>query len=65
MFGRMIGFKALENRLQQIWDMRGMLSIVDLGQEFYLVTFTSEEDHDFYMLEGPCIIYNHYLTIME
>lgn len=37
-------FKALETRLQQLWARKGIINIVDLGQEFFLVTFTCEED---------------------
>lgn len=63
MLGRHIGYKALENRLHQMWDMRGIINIVDLGQDFFLVTFTSEEDQEFAILEGPWMIYDHYLTV--
>lgn len=42
--GRIIGHKTLENRLQQMWDRQGILNIADLRQEFYLITFTREED---------------------
>lgn len=41
-----------------MWARRGDLSIVDLGQEYYLVTFGSEEDHDFALMEGPWLIYD-------
>lgn len=41
MLRRIIGYKELENKIQQIWGKRGVLNIVDLGQEYYLVTFTS------------------------
>lgn len=38
---------------------------MDLGQDFFLVTFTCEEDQEFALLEGPWMIYDHYLTARE
>lgn len=41
--GKRIGFKALKNRLNQMWAMNEIMNIVDLVQEYYMVSFTSEE----------------------
>lgn len=65
MLERRIRFKDLETRLQQLWMRKGIIHIVDLGQDFFLVTFTCEEDQDFALLEGPWMIYDHYLTARE
>lgn len=46
MLGRTIGYKALENRLHHMWEKRGVLNIIDLGKEYYLVSFNSEKDHN-------------------
>lgn len=62
-----------ENRIAKPWKKgvivkmmgRGMLNRVNLGQDFYLVTFTIEEDQRYALLEGPWLIYDHYLTIRE
>ncbi|KAI5404273.1 hypothetical protein KIW84_051431 [Lathyrus oleraceus] len=62
MLGRSIRFRALENKLQLLWAKRGVLNIIDLGQEFHLVTFTIPEDQSDALLEGPWMIYDHYLT---
>ena len=43
MLGKRIGFKALENRLNQLRVKRGTLNIIDLGQEYYLITFSNKE----------------------
>lgn len=65
MLGRSIGFKALENRMKLLWAKRGVLNIIDLGQEFYLVTFTNPEDHTVALLEGLWLVYDHYLMVRE
>lgn len=64
-FGEKISFKALENRLQQLWPRKGVLSIVDLGHDYYLITFTREEDHQTVLMEGLWIIYDLYLIVRE
>lgn len=43
MMGRRIGFKVLENKLQQMWARTWVISIVDMGYEYHLVTFKGEE----------------------
>lgn len=53
MLGRQIGYKALENRLNQMWARNGVLSIVDLGQDYYLVTFTNAEDQYAILMDVP------------
>ncbi|XP_058742270.1 uncharacterized protein LOC131614729 [Vicia villosa] len=65
MLGRRIGYKALENRLNQLWARNGCLSIVDLGQEYYLVTFTNKEDQYSALIDGAWLIYDHYLSMRE
>lgn len=61
--GRRICYKALENHLRHMWARRGVLNIIDLYQEYYLVTFRSQEGHYFALMEGPWLIYD--LTIRE
>lgn len=53
MMGKRTGYKALESQLSQLWAKRGVLNIVDLGKEYYLVTFTNEEDQNLALMEGP------------
>jgi hypothetical protein len=39
--------------------------MVDLGNDYYLVTFSNKEDQTQALLEGPWLIYDHYLTVRE
>lgn len=48
-----------------MWARKGDLNNVDLGQEYYLVTFSSEEDHGFTLMDGAWLIYSHYLSVRE
>lgn len=53
LLGRKIGYKALESRLQQMWVQKGVINIVDIGNEYFLVTFSSMDDHKYVITQGP------------
>jgi hypothetical protein len=65
LLGRRIGYKALETRLKQMWVKKGIINIIDLGNDYYLVTFTHDFDHGTALMNGPWFIYDHYLTVKE
>nr|XP_025616677.1 uncharacterized protein LOC112708979 [Arachis hypogaea] len=46
-----------------MWSGKGSIDVIDLGHEFYLVKFYSQEDLDYALLEGPWKIYDHYLAV--
>lgn len=53
LLGRKIGFKALETRLKQLWVQQGIMSIIDQNNDFFLVTFSHEDDLNHALTEGP------------
>lgn len=63
LLGTKIGFKALEDRLRQMWVRNGIITMVDLGNEYFLVDLSNEEDYAKTLEEGPWLIYNHYLIV--
>jgi hypothetical protein len=63
LLGRRIGYKALETRLKQMWVKKGVINIIDLSNDYYLVTFTHDDDHYTTLMNGPWFIYDHYLTV--
>jgi hypothetical protein len=65
LLGRRIGYKALETRLKQMWVRKGVISIIDLGNDYYLVAFSHEDDQYAALVDGPWFIYDHYLTVKE
>lgn len=48
-----------------MWARNEVLSIVDLWQEYYLVTFTREKDQYPTLMDGPWLIYDHYILVRE
>jgi hypothetical protein len=65
LLGRRIGYKALETRLKQMWVRKGIISIIDLGNDYFLVAFSHEDDQYAALMDGPWFIYDHYLTVKE
>jgi hypothetical protein len=65
LLGRKIGYKALENILKQMWVRNGVINIVDVGNDYFLVTFTNMEDHYRALIDGPWMIYDNYLVVRE
>jgi hypothetical protein len=65
LLGRRIGYKALETRLQQMWVRKGVINIIDLSNDCYLVAFSHEDDQYSALMDGPWFIYDHYLTVKE
>lgn len=41
-----MGYKALETRLKQMWIRKRVINIIDLSNDYYLVTFSYEDDHN-------------------
>ncbi|CAI8594615.1 unnamed protein product [Vicia faba] len=65
LLGKRIGYKVLESRLNQIWVHKGIISIIDLSNDYYLVAFSHEDDKKAAMENGPWFIYDHYLTLKD
>ncbi|WJX42021.1 hypothetical protein P8452_29302 [Trifolium repens] len=65
LLGRRISYKALETRLKQMWVRKGVINIIDLSNDYYLVAFSNEEDQYAALMDGPWFIYDHYLTVKE
>jgi hypothetical protein len=53
----------LMKRLHVLWRIQGDLSLVDLGNEFFLEKFSNAEDRDLALFEGPWMVADHCLTV--
>ncbi|XP_039039738.1 uncharacterized protein LOC120177789 [Hibiscus syriacus] len=63
LLGRMIGYKALLNRIQALWKPIGEIQLIDLENNYFLVKFADEDDYTKVLTEGPWIIYGSYLIV--
>lgn len=65
LLGRTIGFKFLEKKLCQLWARKGIISIVDMANDFFLVKFSAEDDFNRALTKGPWLIFDHYLSVRK
>ncbi|XP_058775096.1 uncharacterized protein LOC131649347 [Vicia villosa] len=48
-----------------MWVRKGVISIIDLSNDYYLVAFSHEDDKKAALANGPWFIYDHYLTVKD
>lgn len=65
LLGREIRYKALETRLEQMWVRRGIINIIDLGNEYFLIAFSYDDDKNVALKDGLWFIYNLYLKMKD
>ncbi|XP_016186131.1 uncharacterized protein LOC107627827 [Arachis ipaensis] len=46
-----------------MWGKQGSIEVIDIGNDFFIVKFFSQEDLDFALTGGPWKIFDHYLAI--
>ncbi|KAL4377977.1 hypothetical protein GQ457_02G032980 [Hibiscus cannabinus] len=63
LLGRFIGYTALLNRIQTLWNPCGEIAMIDLDNGYFLVRFALEEDVSKVLSGGPWLIYGNYLTV--
>ncbi|KAL4303593.1 hypothetical protein GQ457_10G006750 [Hibiscus cannabinus] len=61
LLGRTIGYKALVNRVNALWKPVGLLQVIDLDNNYFLVRFSMPADYTKVLTEGPWTIYGSYL----
>ncbi|KAE8667911.1 hypothetical protein F3Y22_tig00112354pilonHSYRG00105 [Hibiscus syriacus] len=63
-FGKSIGFRALDERIRKMWMPKVEYKLIDVGEGYFLIKFSSLDDLKF-ASEGLWIIYGHYLTVRK
>ncbi|KAA3481887.1 reverse transcriptase [Gossypium australe] len=58
-----VGYQLLTRRLLALWNPKGTVSFVDVGNEFYVVKFAQREDYTTVVTGGPWIVHDSYLTV--
>jgi len=62
-YGRLVSFSFLHGRLISLWKPMGKIDCVDLGKEFFLVRFSTKEDCEAVLRNGPWFIGENFLSI--
>lgn len=48
-----------------MWVRKGVISIIDLSNDYYLAAFSHEEEKNEAITDGLLFIYDHYLTVKD
>ncbi|KAI5429203.1 hypothetical protein KIW84_033987 [Lathyrus oleraceus] len=48
-----------------MWSKKGVINIIDLSNDYYLIIFSHDDDHNATLANGTRFIYDHYLTLKE
>ncbi|OMO53937.1 reverse transcriptase [Corchorus capsularis] len=65
LLGKILGFKALSSRVQQLWRIEGKYRIIDLGNDYFCFKFQKRKDCKHVLDGGPWVISGHYLTVRQ
>lgn len=63
--GKRLGYNFMVRRLSQLWKLKSPFMVTDLGNEFFLVKFESEEDSDHVLFDGPWMVADQYITVRQ
>ncbi|KAI9117109.1 hypothetical protein K1719_012108 [Acacia pycnantha] len=63
LLGRNIGYKILLSILQKLWAKKGVLSLINVGNGFFVVKLSNKEDYCNALTGGPWMLFDHYLTV--
>lgn len=63
LLGKSIGYKALNDRGKALQRLSNKVSMIDIWEWFFLISFANIEDYNYVFTGGPWIIMNHYLTV--
>ena len=63
LLGRQPSYGFMVKKLRQIWARKGNIDILDLDNDFYLVSFQHNEDYMEALTGGPWVITDAYLII--
>ncbi|XP_021727443.1 uncharacterized protein LOC110694584 [Chenopodium quinoa] len=65
MFDGSLGYIGLMKRLKRKWQLKGEMSLTDIGCKYFIARFNNQEDYNFVLTQGPWLIDDKYLTIRK
>lgn len=63
LLGGTLGFMQMKRRVQAMWGVGGKVELSDIGNGFFIASFSDMDDYFFALEGGPWLIQNHYLTV--
>ncbi|KAK8522972.1 hypothetical protein V6N12_073684 [Hibiscus sabdariffa] len=63
LLGRRIGYSTLQNKLLDLWKPQHAFRLMDIDNDYFLVTFKDHSDFLHVLADGPWTVFGHYLTV--
>lgn len=63
LLGKTVGYHFLKEKLVRLWKLSSYFDIFDIGNGYYMLKFSDEDDKKKAMEEGTWTIFNHYLMV--
>ncbi|KAL4378879.1 hypothetical protein GQ457_02G015220 [Hibiscus cannabinus] len=63
LLGRRIGYNTLRSRLLDMWTPTEAFRLMDIENDYFLVTFKSRSDYSNAISGGPWVLFGHYLVV--
>ncbi|XP_028765006.1 uncharacterized protein LOC114723032 [Neltuma alba] len=61
--GKWASYNFMVQKLKQLWQRKGEIEIFDLENDFYFVSFQSNEDYMEALIGGPWVVSDAYLNV--
>ncbi|KAL2942993.1 hypothetical protein RDABS01_031341 [Bienertia sinuspersici] len=65
MFDGKIGYMSLMKRSKKKWELKGGLTLTDIGYDYFIARFSSLADYNHVLTQGPWMLDDNYLTIRK
>ncbi|KAK9006785.1 hypothetical protein V6N11_019118 [Hibiscus sabdariffa] len=65
LLGRRIGYTTLHTKILELWKPQQSIRLMDIENDYFLVTFKLRSDYLKALAEGPWTIFGHYLTVQQ
>ncbi|XP_061376478.1 uncharacterized protein LOC133318494 [Gastrolobium bilobum] len=65
LLGRSTGVSFMKKKIEELWGRKGKVNVTDIGNEFYVVQFSDDEDMKFSLSGGPWVVLGHYLSLRK
>lgn len=65
LLGKKVGLRILQTRLMKLWKPIGVMDVIDLENDYYIVRFSEMIDLYKAFMDGPWRVVDHYLIVQR
>lgn len=65
LFGKRMLHQYLKRKIQHLWRPTETFSVIDLGEDFFIIKFTKKENMEKALHQGPWFVNGHHLSVIK